>query len=204
VYEHVRNIFQSAFLKRANSNSQAAFWRRKTAKQLLSGNATPFLALVGVSLASGTGIVTKQDELDFVCKEIQSSARKTLSSNDEDEIFSGHDDCGDKKEEVESHCNVTKKSSYSWSLKDFEFGSVIAKGCNAVVYATKIKDSVLNGWTTLPYNSNKERQEKGISNGEENEIEEVVQNSKFNTDEQFMKPSRATIGDLIEKEPLAS
>jgi hypothetical protein len=63
---------------------------------------------------------------------------------------------------------------------------------------------VLNGWTTLPYNSNKERQEKGISNGEENEIEEVVQNSKFNTDEQFMKPSRATIGDLIEKEPLAS
>ena len=82
-----RNIFQSAFFKRANTSVRAAIYRRKTVKDLLGGNATPFLALVGVTLASGPGIVTKQDELDFVCREIQRSAKKTLFSEDENDEF---------------------------------------------------------------------------------------------------------------------
>lgn len=205
IYENVRNIFQNAFVKRANSNSQAAIWRRKTAKQLLNGNATPFLALVGVSLASGTGIATKQDELDFVCKEIQRSARKSLSSNDEEEIFSVLNDCGDKNQEVEGERNKTNNSSYSWSLEDFEFGSVIAKGCNAVVYASKIKESVFNRLATLLEISNNGFsnigcQEIGSSNRKEKEIEEIARSSKFNTDEKFMKPSRVANDALVQKE----
>ena len=37
------------------TNTQAAVLRRKTAEQLSSGHRAPFLALVGVGLASGTG-----------------------------------------------------------------------------------------------------------------------------------------------------
>ena len=34
------------------------------------GNSAPFLALVGVSLASGSGLITKEDELECVCREV--------------------------------------------------------------------------------------------------------------------------------------
>lgn len=37
------------------------------------GDSVPFFALVGVSLASGTGILTKEDELEGVCWEIRVS-----------------------------------------------------------------------------------------------------------------------------------
>lgn len=67
-----RKLFVDHVLKRV-TNSLASDLRRKTAKQLLSGNSTPFFALVGVSLASGTGIITKEDELDGVCWEIRVS-----------------------------------------------------------------------------------------------------------------------------------
>lgn len=35
------------------------------------GDSTPFFALVGVSLASGSGVLTKNDELEGVCGEIR-------------------------------------------------------------------------------------------------------------------------------------
>ena len=111
------NFFVNAILKRV-TNTQAAVLRRKAAQQLSNGNASPFLALVGVSLASGTGIITKQDELDCICREIQKAAAKTLE-NTEAEVRSNH-------------------NGKSWTLKDFEFGPVIAKGCNAVVHAAKM------------------------------------------------------------------
>lgn len=38
---------------------------------MLFGDSGPFFALVGVSLASGTGIITKDDELEGICLEIR-------------------------------------------------------------------------------------------------------------------------------------
>ena len=144
IFNEVRNLFQTTFLKRANSNSQAAIWRRKTARQLLSGNATPFLALVGVTLASGPGIVTKQDELEFVCKEIRRSARKTLYPNDNEQYSEVAQNDSEEISDGFDCMNIQDNAGYSWSLKDFEIGSIIAKGCNAVVQAAKVKDTLFN------------------------------------------------------------
>ena len=144
-----RNILQSAFFKRANTSVRAAIYRRKTVKDLLGGNATPFLALVGVTLASGPGIVTKQDELDFVCREIQRSAKKTLFSEDENDEFVREVDNKDQNDETTSSESTLTDSNYSWGLKDFEIGSVIAKGCNAVVKAARINETAKNNLNTL-------------------------------------------------------
>lgn len=38
---------------------------------MLFGDSGPFLAFVGVSLASGTGILTKDEELEGICLEIR-------------------------------------------------------------------------------------------------------------------------------------
>jgi hypothetical protein len=38
---------------------------------LVNGNSAPFLALVGVSLASGAGLITKEDELECVFREVR-------------------------------------------------------------------------------------------------------------------------------------
>lgn len=67
-----RKLFVDHVLKRV-TNSLASELRKKTTKQLLNGNSAPFFALVGVSLASGTGIITKEDELEGVCWEIRVS-----------------------------------------------------------------------------------------------------------------------------------
>ena len=159
VFGEIRQAFQNTFLKRTNANTQAAIWRRKTAKQLLSGNASPFLALVGVTLASGPGIVTKQDELEFVCKEIQKSARKTLISLEDINKESGVPNVD--KDRTSSADEEPSSSGYSWSLKDFEFSSVIAKGCNAVVKAAKFKDTVLASFSGLAYNEIDDATEEG-------------------------------------------
>lgn len=39
--------------------------------RFLYGDSTTFFALIGISLASGTGILTKDDELEGVCWEIR-------------------------------------------------------------------------------------------------------------------------------------
>ena len=186
VFGEIRQAFQNVFLKRTNANTQAAVWRRKTAKQLLTGNASPFLALVGVTLASGPGIVTKQDELEFVCKEIQKSAKKTLISlediNEEtvtqplenDRLADGDND------------DSPQSSGYSWSLSDFELSSVIAKGCNAVVKAAKFKDTVLASFSGLAYNANVQVNEEDIL--KEIIANDEVSNKKIETEESFIKP----------------
>lgn len=66
VQEHARRLLLDNVLKRV-SNSAAAELRRRTAKRLLFGNAAPFLAFVGVNLASGTSIITEEDELEAAC-----------------------------------------------------------------------------------------------------------------------------------------
>lgn len=47
--------------------------RRATSRLLFGGDSAPFFALVGISLASGSGILTKEDELEGVCWEIRVS-----------------------------------------------------------------------------------------------------------------------------------
>ena len=190
VFGELRQAFQNAFLKRTNANTQAAVWRRKTAKQLLSGNASPFLALVGVTLASGPGIVTKQDELEFVCKEIQKSAKKTLSSLEEineESVIQNMDN-----EKVTDAVNDDASSnSYSWSLNDFEFSSVIAKGCNAVVKAAKFKDSVLASFSGLAYSRSNDEKEEVVP--KETQAKDETSKRKIETEESFVKPGKDII-----------
>ena len=66
IREAAHQLFVNNVLRRV-ANSQANELRRKTAKQLFGGNATPFFALVGVSLASGNGKI--QSNVDVHCTE---------------------------------------------------------------------------------------------------------------------------------------
>ncbi|KAL1116502.1 hypothetical protein AAG570_004974 [Ranatra chinensis] len=90
-------------------------------RQLLFGNSAPFFTLVGVSLASGTGIITKEDELDGICWEIREAVARMQKSMSEfeTELFEPGEDVG---------------------LDKFTVGPVIAKGSNAVVYAARKND----------------------------------------------------------------
>ena len=98
------------------TNSRINQLRRRTAQELLGGNSAPFLALVGVSLASGNGILTKEDEIESISHEVRNAVRKTRQDLN-----------------VEDNLDLDQ----SWSLQDFQIGSVISKGCSAVVYAAK-------------------------------------------------------------------
>jgi len=122
----------NALLKRV-TNTQAAHLRRRAANLLSSGNPAPFLALVGVSLASGSGIITKQDELDCVCAEIRRAASKTLTKNDDTKNTADND-------------VIDTSHNHGWSLNDFVIGPVIAKGCSAVVHAAKM---TMDGFTKM-------------------------------------------------------
>ncbi|XP_056648015.1 serine/threonine-protein kinase Pink1, mitochondrial [Diorhabda sublineata] len=102
------------------TNSLAADLRKKAARRILYGDSGPFFALVGVSLASGTGILTKEEELEGVCWEIREAVSK-MKWNFQDVI--------DEKQFENSPIN----------LENLSFGKPLAKGSNAVVYATNIK-----------------------------------------------------------------
>ena len=119
--EVARSLFVNNVLRRV-TNSRINQLRRRTAQELLGGNSAPFLALIGVSLASGNGILTKEDEIESISHEVRNAVRKARQDLN-----------------VQDHLNIDK--SGSWSLADFQIGSVISKGCSAVVYAAKcIKD----------------------------------------------------------------
>ena len=84
---------------------QAAILRRRAVHQLTSqGNSAPFLALVGVSLASGSGIITKEDEIESVCYEIRQAVGKTRLLQSEEEVVE------------------TQNREHQWCLQDFELG----------------------------------------------------------------------------------
>ncbi|XP_012288475.1 serine/threonine-protein kinase PINK1, mitochondrial [Orussus abietinus] len=119
-----RRLFVDNILKRV-TNSLAADLRRRAASRLLFGDSAPFFALVGVSLASGTGILTKEDELEGVCWEIREAVSKVRWNKP----------CNDKNYER------TMNEGNPATLKDFVIGPIIAKGCSAVVYAARLKDS---------------------------------------------------------------
>ena len=90
------------------TNSQASQLRRKAFDQLIcEGNSAPFLSLLGVSLASGSGIVTKEDEIESICFEIRQAISKTRLVS------------GDSVED--------ENDGYRWSLQDFDLGQPIAQ-----------------------------------------------------------------------------
>ena len=80
-----------------------------------------------ISLASGSGILTKEDEIECVCKEVRNAARKV----------------GQKSVEENEGTNF---GNQHWSLNDFNIGPVISKGCSAVVYAA---NCLKNGFETI-------------------------------------------------------
>lgn len=118
-----RRLFVDNILKRV-TNSLAADLRRRAASRLVFGDSTPFFALVGVSLASGTGILTKDDELEGVCWEIREAVSKLQWNTPQND----------------TNYEVIRDEEKVVSLEDFVIGPAIAKGCSAVVYATKFKD----------------------------------------------------------------
>jgi len=121
-----RRLLIDNVLKRV-TNSQAAILRRRAVHQLTSqGNSAPFLALVGVSLASGSGIITKEDEIESVCYEIRQAVGKTRLVQ------------GQRDEE-------TQNLAHQWGLNDFQLGKPIAKGCAAVVYSARMKSEAVEG-----------------------------------------------------------
>lgn len=77
VHAHARRLFVDNVLRRV-TNSLSADLRRRATKRLLFGDSAPFFALVGVSLASGTGILTKDDELEGICWEIRVSKKSLI------------------------------------------------------------------------------------------------------------------------------
>ncbi|XP_012231362.1 serine/threonine-protein kinase Pink1, mitochondrial isoform X2 [Linepithema humile] len=124
---HARRIFVENILKRV-TNSLAADLRRRAASRLVFGDSAPFFALVGVSLASGTGMLTKDDELEGVCWEIREAISKlqwNMPQNDKNYQTISIDD------------NAV-------TLRDFVIGPIIAKGCSAAVYAARFANTTQN------------------------------------------------------------
>ncbi|XP_045470032.1 serine/threonine-protein kinase Pink1, mitochondrial [Harmonia axyridis] len=120
--QQARRILIDNVLNRV-TNSLAADLRKKAAKRILYGDSAPFFALVGVSLASGTGIITKEEELEGVCWEIREAISKMKWFYHDVNI-----------DEVQTEDNPI-------TLKDLVCGKPIAQGANAVVYACKLKDN---------------------------------------------------------------
>ncbi|CAH0557225.1 unnamed protein product [Brassicogethes aeneus] len=119
------------------TNSLAQELKKKAARRILYGDSGPFFALVGVSLASGTGILTREDELEGVCWEIREAVSKIK--------WQYHD--------VEVDENRFEETPIT--LNDLTFGKAIAKGSNAVVYAANIKPSETEPKTVVEEQENK-------------------------------------------------
>ncbi|KAK6639893.1 Serine/threonine-protein kinase Pink1, mitochondrial [Polyplax serrata] len=117
---HARKLLINNVLQRVTPTLNNDL-RRKATRRLFYGDSAPLFALIGVSLASGNGLLTKDDELEGICWEIREAVSK-LQWNGLEEV----DHIGN---------NVPT------SLEDLELGQPIAKGCNAVVYSAKLRKS---------------------------------------------------------------
>lgn len=118
--QQARKLFIDNILNRVTTTYSAEL-RNQATKKLFYGDSRPFFALIGVSLASGAGVLTKEDELEGVCWEIREAANRIQSSYNYDEITETLDD--------------------SFSLERLSIGPAIAKGCAAVVYAAALNDN---------------------------------------------------------------
>lgn len=117
--QHARKLFIDNILNRVTTTYSAEL-RSQATKKLFYGDSAPFFALVGVSLASGAGVLTKEDELEGVCWEIREAANRLQANWSSDEISETLDE--------------------SFSVDKLIVGPAIAKGCAAVVYAAALKE----------------------------------------------------------------
>ncbi|XP_022219079.1 uncharacterized protein LOC111071853 [Drosophila obscura] len=116
--QHARKLFIDNILSRVTTNYSEELRQRATRK-LFYGDSAPFFALIGVSLATGSGVLSKEDELEGVCWEIREAASRLQTAWNKDDI------------------SETLNSNFT--IDDLEVGSPIAKGCAAVVYAANFK-----------------------------------------------------------------
>uniref|UniRef100_A0A1B0BGK4 non-specific serine/threonine protein kinase n=1 Tax=Glossina palpalis gambiensis TaxID=67801 RepID=A0A1B0BGK4_9MUSC len=121
--QHARKLFIDNILNRVTTTYSAEL-RSQATKKLFYGDSAPFFALVGVSLASGAGVLTKEDELEGVCWEIREAANRLQANWNSDEISETLDE--------------------SFSVDKLTVGPAIAKGCAAVVYAAALKECEVN------------------------------------------------------------
>ncbi|XP_058454485.1 serine/threonine-protein kinase Pink1, mitochondrial isoform X2 [Malaya genurostris] len=122
-----RRLFVDNVLNRV-TNPYSAELRAQATKRLMFGDSTPFLALVGISLASGDSMLTKDDEIEAVCREIRGTVTRLQNKIIEQK---------------------TEKRVYNeLCLENLKIGPPLAKGCSAVVYAAAFKNE-LKPTTTL-------------------------------------------------------
>ncbi|XP_014209707.1 serine/threonine-protein kinase PINK1, mitochondrial [Copidosoma floridanum] len=124
-----RRLFVDNVLKRVTNTLTVDLRRRAANRLLFGGDSAPFFALVGVSLASGTGILTKDDELEGVCWEIREAVMKLNWNKPQN----------DKNYEATQIQTINDDKKIA--LNNFVVGPLIAKGCSAVVYAARSKTS---------------------------------------------------------------
>lgn len=117
--QHARRLFVDNILNRVTTTYSADL-RNEATKKLLYGDSAPFFSLIGVSLATGTGILTKDDELEGVCWEIREAVSRLQNTWGKEEI--------------------SKTMNENFGLNDLDIGPPIAKGCAAVVYSAALKD----------------------------------------------------------------
>lgn len=117
--QQARKLFIDNILNRVTTTYSSEL-RTQATKKLFYGDSAPFFALIGVSLASGAGVLTKEDELEGVCWEIREAANRLQNAWNYDEISDTLDS--------------------SFSIDKLSIGPAIAKGCAAVVYAAAMKN----------------------------------------------------------------
>ncbi|XP_030386447.1 uncharacterized protein LOC115633206 [Scaptodrosophila lebanonensis] len=117
--QHARKLFIDNILSRVTTNYSEELRQRATRK-LFYGDSAPFFALIGVSLASGAGVLSKEDELEGVCWEIREAASRLQADWNRDE--------------------VSEKLNKDFTIDNLDVGPPIAKGCAAVVYAAAFKN----------------------------------------------------------------
>ncbi|XP_058119553.1 serine/threonine-protein kinase Pink1, mitochondrial [Anopheles ziemanni] len=128
-----RRLFIDNVLNRV-TNPYSVDLRLQATKKLLYGDSTPFFALVGVSLASGDGVLTKNDELEAVCWEIRHAM-----SNFQQKV-------GEK--------DIESRLDEEFGVENLNIGPPIATGCSAVVYAASLKEPTATDQDAGSYNPN--------------------------------------------------
>lgn len=116
-----RRLLVDNVLSRVTSPKSSAL-RTEATKRFVFGDSLPFFSLVGCSLASGNGIITKEDELESICCEIRVAVEK-YQSKLEDKVIENRP----IKEDL--------------SLDDLNIGPMISKGCSAAVYCASFKNN---------------------------------------------------------------
>lgn len=131
-----RRLFVDNVLNRV-TNPYSAELRSRARKSMLDGNAAPFFSLIGVSLASGDGMLTKNDEIEAVCWEIRNAVSHFQMKASEQDI--------------------EKRLDEELGLDKLDVGPPLAKGCSAVVYAAALKDENVESESTDSQSTVKER-----------------------------------------------